>query len=100
MAVHAVVVEVGIVVLTVLFLCRLALKELKEIRRGVCKMIGFRDDGFESLRTKLRMMSEVELLRFGRAVRQKYEETRNRDKSWRELQLAREEWRSRHPNRR
>lgn len=99
MATHAVVVEVGIVILTALVLCRFALKELEEIHWGVRKMIGFRDDGFESIRTKLRMMSEVELLRFGREARQKYEETRNRDKSWKELQLAREECRSRHPKR-
>jgi hypothetical protein len=62
-------------------------------------MIGLKDD-FASLRTKLRIMSEVELLRFGRDARKRYEESRNRDKSWRELQLAREEWRSRHPRRR
>lgn len=63
-------------------------------------MIGFRDDGFEALRTKLRMMSEGELLRFGRDARKKYLESRNADKLWKELELARQEWRSRHPKRR
>ena len=62
-------------------------------------MIGLKDD-FESLRYKLHMMSEVELLRFGREARKRYEESRTQDKSWKELQLAREEWRSRHPRRR
>jgi len=62
-------------------------------------VIGLKDE-FESLRTKLRMMSEVELLRFGRELRKRYEQSRNLDRAWRELQLAREEWRSRHPKRR
>ena len=60
-------------------------------------MIGFRDDGFESLRYKLRQMSESELLRFGREARKKYLESLSSNRIWRELQLAREEWRSRHP---
>lgn len=59
-------------------------------------MIGLKDE-FEPLRAKLRLMSEVELLRFGREAHKRYEESRNRDKSWKELQLARDEWRSRHP---
>jgi hypothetical protein len=60
-------------------------------------MIGFRDDGFETLRTELRMMSESELLRFGREARRKCAEVVKKESCWKELQLAREEWRSRHP---
>lgn len=59
-------------------------------------MIGFRDDGFEALRTKLRMMSESELLRFGREARSKCAEAIKEEACWKELRLAREEWRSRH----
>lgn len=60
-------------------------------------MIGFRDDGFASLRTKLRMMSESEPLRFGRDARRKCAEALKKEACWKELQLARDEWRSRHP---
>ena len=60
-------------------------------------MIGFRDDGFAPLRTKLRMMSESELLRFGREARSKCAEAIKNKSCWKELQLAREEWGSRHP---
>lgn len=62
-------------------------------------MIGLRDDGSESLRYKLRMMSEYELIRFGKAAREKCLRS-NDEKCWQELKLAREEWRSRHPKRR
>lgn len=51
-------------------------------------MIGFRDDGFESLRYKLRQMSEAELLRFGREAREKYLASLSSNPSWKELQLA------------
>jgi hypothetical protein len=62
-------------------------------------MIGLRDDGFESLRIKLRSMSEYELIRFRKAAREKCLKS-NDDRCWQELKFAREEWRSRHPKRR
>lgn len=62
-------------------------------------MIGLRDDGFESLRYKLRTMSEAESIRFGKAAREKCLKS-NDERCRQELELAREEWRSRHPKRR
>lgn len=59
-------------------------------------MIGLKDDGFDSLRTKLRMMSDTELIRFGRDASQKCKDRQN-EQCWIDLKLAREEWRSRHP---
>ena len=55
-------------------------------------MIGLRDDGFEALRSKLRLMSEYELIRFGKAAREKCLKS-NDERCWQELKLAREEWR-------
>ena len=66
-------------------------------------MIGFREDGFEPLRYKLRTLpapfwtgSDHELIQFGRELRKKCFKPKE-DRCWKELQLAREEWRSRHP---
>jgi hypothetical protein len=36
-------------------------------------MIGFRDDGLESLRSKLRNMTEAELVQFGKTLRDKWD---------------------------
>lgn len=59
-------------------------------------MIGFREDGFEPLRYKLRTLSDHELIQFGRELRKKCFKPKENG-CWKELQLAREEWRSRHP---
>jgi hypothetical protein len=65
-------------------------------------MIGFRDDGLESLRSKLRNMTEAELVRFGKTLRDKWDKFLNADqrKNLIELKEARAEWRRRHPKRR
>lgn len=71
MSAHAVVLEVAALILLTLFLCQLVLKELnKTIKtaRGVRKMIGLKDDGYESLRFKLRTMSDKDLIQFGKAA--------------------------------
>jgi hypothetical protein len=36
-------------------------------------MIGFRDNGLESLRSKLRNMTEAELVQFGKTLRDKWD---------------------------
>ena len=59
-------------------------------------MIALREDGFESFRYKLRTLSDRELIHFGRQLRQNCLKP-NDDPCWKQLQLAREEWRSRHP---
>jgi hypothetical protein len=64
-------------------------------------MIGLKDNGFEALRYKLRVMSEYDLIRFGKNARALCEGSYDKqDECWMELRLAREEWRSRHPKRR
>jgi hypothetical protein len=66
-------------------------------------MIGFRDDGLESLRSKLRnMTTEAELVQLGKALRDKWDKSLNADqkKSLIELKEARAGWRRRHPKRR
>jgi len=62
-------------------------------------MIGLRVYGFEALRAKLRLMPEYELIRFGKAAQEKCLKSSD-EKCWRELKLAREEWRKRHPKQR
>jgi hypothetical protein len=65
-------------------------------------MIGFRDDGFESLRSKLRNLTEAELVQFGKALHDKWAKSLSADqkKNLIELKEARREWRRRHPKRR
>jgi hypothetical protein len=65
-------------------------------------MIGFRDDGLESLRSRLRNMTEAELVQFGKMLRDKWYKSLNADqkKNLIELKEARAEWRRRHPKRR
>ena len=65
-------------------------------------MISFRDDGLESLRSKLRNMTEAELVQFGKTLRDKWDKSLNSDqkKYLVELKEARAEWRRRHPKRR
>jgi hypothetical protein len=65
-------------------------------------MIGFRDDGIESLRSKLRNMTETALVHFGKSFRDKWNKSLNTDqtKNLIELKEARAEWRRRHPKRR
>jgi len=64
-------------------------------------MIGFRDNGLESLRSKLRNMTEAELVQFGKTLRDKWDKSLNSDqkKYLVELKEARAEWRRRHPKR-
>ena len=62
-------------------------------------MIGFRDNGLESLRSKLRNMTETELVRFGKAAQERCLKTVEK-KLLIELEEARAEWRRRHPKRR
>ena len=38
-------------------------------------MIGFRDDGLESLRSKLRNLTEAELVQFGKTLRDKWDKS-------------------------
>lgn len=59
-------------------------------------MIGVKDDGHESLRYRLRTMSDADLIRFGRDARERCRDRQN-EQGWIDLKLAREEWRSRHP---
>jgi len=65
-------------------------------------MIGFRDDGLESLRSKLRNMTEAELVQCGKTLRDRWDKSLNADqkKNLIELREARAEWRRRHPKRR
>jgi hypothetical protein len=42
-------------------------------------MIGFRDDGLESLRSKLRNMTEAELVQFGKTLRDRWDKSLNAD---------------------
>jgi hypothetical protein len=42
-------------------------------------MIGFRYDGLESVRNKLRNMTEAELVQFGKAAREKWDKCLNRE---------------------
>jgi hypothetical protein len=60
-------------------------------------MIGFRDDGLESLRSKFRNMTEAELVQFGKALQDR---CKTDQKYLVELEEARAEWRRRHPKRR
>jgi len=55
-------------------------------------------DPHESLRYKLRTMSDRDLIQFGRAAKERCKDRQNQE-AWTELKLAREEWRSRHPKR-
>jgi hypothetical protein len=57
-------------------------------------VIGIKDDGFESLRYKLRSMSEVQLVQFGKDARKRFLTVQK------ELELAKQEWLARHPRRR
>ena len=59
-------------------------------------MIGFREDGFEAFRHKLRTLGDRELIQFGQELCKKCFKPQA-DRCWKELQLAREEWRTRHP---
>jgi hypothetical protein len=54
------------------------------------------------LRSKLRNMTETELVQFGKALRDKWDKFLNADqkKNLIELKEARAEWRRRHPKRR
>jgi hypothetical protein len=65
-------------------------------------MIGFRDDGLESLRSKLRNLTEAELVQFGKTLRDKWDKSLSAEqkKNLMELKEARAEWRRRHPKRR
>jgi hypothetical protein len=65
-------------------------------------MISFRDNGLESLRSKLRNMTEAELVQFGKTLRDRWDNSLNADqkKNLNELKEARVEWRRRHPKRR
>ena len=65
-------------------------------------MIGFRDNGLESLRSKLRNLTEAELVQFGKALRDEWNKSLNADqkKNLIELKEARAEWRRRYPTRR
>jgi hypothetical protein len=64
-------------------------------------MIGSRDNGLESLRSKLRNMTEGELVQFGKTLRDRWDKSLNTDqkKNLIELNEARAEWRGRHPKR-
>jgi hypothetical protein len=42
-------------------------------------MIGFRDNGLESLRSKLRNMTEAELVQFGKTLRDRWDKSLNAD---------------------
>jgi hypothetical protein len=57
-------------------------------------VIGIKDNGFEVLRWKLRSMSEVQLIQFGRDARKRFLMVKK------ELELAKIEWLARHPRRR
>lgn len=57
-------------------------------------MIGTKDDSFESLRWKLRSMSEFQLIQYGKDARKRFLAARK------ELELAKLEWLARHPRRR
>jgi hypothetical protein len=65
-------------------------------------MIGFRDDGLESIRSKLRNMTETELVQFGKTLRDKWDKSLKADQKKNQIELkgARAEWRRRHPKRR
>jgi hypothetical protein len=65
-------------------------------------MIGFRDGGLESLRSKLRNVTEAELVQCGKTLRDRWDKSLNADqkKNLIELREARAEWRRRHPKRR
>ena len=65
-------------------------------------MIGFRDDGLESLRSKLRDMTEAELVQFGKTLRDKWDKFSDADQKRNliDLEEALAEWRRRHPKRR
>jgi hypothetical protein len=65
-------------------------------------MIGFRDDGLESIPSKLRNMTETELVRFGKTLRDKWDKSLKADQKKNQIELkeARTEWRRRHPKRR
>jgi len=54
-------------------------------------VIGIKDNGFEALRWKLRSMSEVQLIQFGKDARKRFLAARK------ELELAKLEWLARHP---
>jgi len=54
-------------------------------------------DELEQLRTRLRKMSDEELVRFGKAARSLCRDPRCPDTFKRQLQEARAEWRRRHP---
>jgi hypothetical protein len=95
--IHATVIEVGIVILTVLFLCRLSLNEISKILRRVRKMIGTTGDSIEVLRTRLRKMTDAELIQFGTAARSLCEDPKCLETFRVQLREAREEWRRRHP---
>jgi hypothetical protein len=62
-------------------------------------MIGFRDDGLESSRSKFRNMTEAELVQCGKTLRDKWDKSLNADqkKNLVELKEARAEWTRRHP---
>lgn len=47
-------------------------------------MIGLKDEGFESLRYKLRMMSDAELIRFGLDARERCRDRQN-EQGWIDL---------------
>ena len=56
-------------------------------------MIGIKDDGFETLRWKLRSMSEAQLIQFGKDARKRFQIVHK------ELELVKLEWLARHPRR-
>lgn len=47
-------------------------------------MIGLKDDGYESLRSKLRTMSDKDLIQFGLAARERCKDRQNQE-AWEEL---------------
>jgi hypothetical protein len=57
-------------------------------------VIGLKDDGFQSLRYKLRSMNEAQLIQFGKDARKRFLAVQK------ELELAKQEWLARHPRRR
>jgi hypothetical protein len=65
-------------------------------------MIGFRDDGLESLRFKLRNITEAQLVQFGKTLRDKWDKFLDADQKRNliDLEEALAEWRRRHPKRR
>jgi len=55
-------------------------------------------DELEQLRTRLRKMTDAQLVRFGKAARSLCPDPRCPDTFKRQLEEARAEWRRRHPN--